>query len=371
VTLLVGTRKGAFFLRADSRRQRWQISPPLFLGHIIHHMLCDPRDPSVMLIAAKTGHLGPTVFRSLDGGKTWKEASKPPAFPKVGEAEQGRAVEVVFWLTPGHSTEPGRWYAGTSPPGLFRTDDNGDTWHPVEGFNDHPMYSEWIKNGGGTPGGQIVHSIRIDPRNADHMYIAISSGGVFESKDNGKNWCPLNRGCAADFLPDEDPEYGHDPHCFIIPDANPDRLYQQNHCGIYRLDRPSERWIRIGRNMPQSVGDIGFPIVAHPRDADRVWVFPMDGTTVWPRTSPDGKPAAFMTRDGGETWQQQSRGLPKCDAYFTVKRQSMCSDQNEPLGLYFGTTSGEVWGTINEGKSWSCLVRYLPEIYSLSVIEQK
>jgi hypothetical protein len=161
-----------------------------------------------------------------------------------------------------------------------------------------------------------------------------------------------------------DPAF-HDPHCLRICPSNPDRIYQQNHCGIYRLDRPSDSWQRIGRNMPAAVGDIGFPLVVHPRDADRAWVFPMDGGTVWPRTSPDGRPAAFTTRDGGETWQRQDNGLPAEQAWWTVKRQAMTGDAQDPLGLYFGTTSGELWASADEGESWACIARHLPEIYAV------
>ena len=146
----------------------------------------------------------------------------------------------------------------------------------------------------------------------------------------------------------------------------PDRLYQQNHCGIYRIDRPQETWTRIGDNMPREIGDIGFPIELHPRDPDTVWVFPMDGTEVWPRTSVDGRPVVYITRDAGETWSPQSSGLPD-RAWFTVKRQAMTTDPGDPVGLYFGTTSGEVWSSRDEGASWGCVARHLPEIYSVEV----
>jgi hypothetical protein len=331
-------------------------------------MVSDPRGSGVVVMGAKTGHLGPTVLRSTDAGATWKESAKPPAFDKLPAEQKGRAVENVFWISSGHAAEPGVWYAGTSPPGLFKSHDNGETWEPVNGFNDHPMYAEWM-GPGGTPGGQMVHSVRIDPRNANHIYLAVSSGGVFESTDGGRDWKPLNKGCVAEFLPDPTAEYGHDPHCLIIHDLEPDRLYQQNHCGIYSMDRPTERWVRIGDNMPREVGDIGFPIVAHPGNPECIWVFPMDGTDVWPRTSPGGKPATFISRNGGKTWKRQSKGLPRKNAYFTVKRQAMMADKRDPVGIYFGTTGGEVWGSTDEGESWTCLVGYLPEIYSLTLLE--
>lgn len=364
-TLWIATRKGAFHLTSDATRQRWTLNGPQFLGHIIHHIVQDPRAPQSMLMGAKTGHLGPTVFRSTDGGRNWQEAKQPPAFRKTEAGEDARAVERVLWLTPGHASEAGVWYAGTSPAGLFRSEDSGETWQPVSGFNDHPMRKQWVAFG--TPDGEFLHSIMIDPRDARHMYIGISIGGVFESLDAGKNWAPLNQGVAADFLPDKNAEFGHDPHCVAMHPLQPDRLYQQNHCGMYRLDRPANQWQRIGNNMPKEIGDIGFPIVLHPRDADTAWVFPMDGTTVWPRTSVDGKPAVYRTQDGGTHWQRLDKGLPSSQGWFTVLRQSMCADAEPQVGVYFGTTGGAVWASSNNGESWQCIAQHLPEIYAVTV----
>jgi len=161
----------------------------------------------------------------------------------------------------------------------------------------------------------------------------------------------------------------HDPHCVRMCPSNPDRLYQQNHCGIYRLDRPAQEWQRIGGSMPKKVGDIGFPMVLHPRDDKTAWVLPMDGTTVWPRTSPEGKPAIYVTRNSGKSWKRQHEGLPAAQAWWTVKRQAMTADTQKNVGLYFGTTSGELWLSRNEGESWRCLARHLPEIYAVEVAE--
>jgi hypothetical protein len=370
VTLLIATRKGAWFLKGDRERRSWAVEGPVFLGHIVHHLVRDPRDQGTLLLAARTGHLGPTVFRSTDDGQTWQEASQPPAFATAPEGQQGRVVDHVFWLAPGHPREPGVWYAGTSPQGLFRSADGGDTWQSVAGFNDHPLRPQWT--GGaqdGTPDGPKLHSILIDPRDPHHMYLGLSSGGVFESVDQGHDWTPLNAGCRADFLPDPYPEYGHDPHRVLLHPGEPDILYQQNHCGIYRMDRQEGTWVRIGETMPQEVGDIGFPLALHPRDPDTAWVFPMDGTAVWPRVSPAGQPAAYVTRDAGRTWQRLDRGLPSRQAWFTVKRQALTADAHEPLGLYFGTTTGEVWASPNEGADWACIARHLPEIYAVEAAE--
>ena len=211
--LLVATRKGLFILRDAGGRRSWKLAGPHFLGHIIYHAVLDPRDGRTLLVAARTGHLGPTVFRSLDHGRTWKEAARPPAFPKAETPEAKREVDHVFWLTPGHASEPDVWYAGTSPKGLFRSADGGVTWEGVAGFNENPMREKWAAGPqDGTPDGPKMHSILVDPGDRRHLYIGMSSGGVFESRDQGKSWQPLNQGCRADFLPDPYPEYGHDPH---------------------------------------------------------------------------------------------------------------------------------------------------------------
>ncbi len=368
--LMVATRKGAWFYYGDSARQTWRTDGPHFLGHIINHLLLDPRDGRTLLAAAKTGHLGPTIFRSTDFGRTWQEAAKPPAFATVADGSSGRAVDHTFWLTAGHADEPDVWYAGTSPQGLFRSEDGGVNWAPYSCINDDPQYRRWMGSvQDGTPDGPKLHSIIVDPRDAAHLYLAMSGGGVHESADGGRTFAPLIDGLEVveGFEPSD--AMFHDPHCVRLCPSNPDRLYQQNHCGIYRLDRPADQWRRIGRSMPAAVGDIGFPMVVHPRDADVAWVFPMDGTTVWPRTSPDGKPAVYGTRDGGETWQRLDAGLPGSQAWWTVKRQAMTADSRDPVGLYFGTTNGELWMSRDEGRQWECIATHLPEIYAVESAE--
>jgi hypothetical protein len=169
----------------------------------------------------------------------------------------------------------------------------------------------------------------------------------------------------ADFLPDPNAEFGHDPHCVRFAKSNPDRIWQQNHCGIFRLDRPGDEWVDVSAAMPKSVGAVGFPIVTHPRDPDTAWVFPMDGTDVWPRVSPGGRPAAYRTLDAGKTWRRQDQGLPEAQAWWTVKRQAMTRDDRDPVGLYVGTTSGELWASRDEGRTWRCIARHLPHIYAV------
>jgi hypothetical protein len=356
VTILwIGTRKGAFKLTSTDQKI-WRTEGPHFLGHIVYHVVRN--NIGTLLMSTRAGHLGPALYRSTDEGSTWVEVANPPKFTE-GEA-RARSVDHVFWLTPVPAESPTFWYAGTSPKGLFYSRDDGLSWHAVAGFNDHPKQIEWI--GGDqdqTPDGGKMHSICVDPRDTNKLLLGLSGGGVFVSDDHGADWRPMNDGCLN--------EYGHDPHCVVQHPANPDRFWMQSHYGIYRLDRSTgETWNHVGANMPKDVGDIGFPMVVHPHNHDSAFVFPMDGTSVWPRTSPGGKPAVYRTRDAGATWQRLDRGFPTEQAWWTVKRQAMCSDALATAGIYLGTTSGEVWHSADEGDNFVCIARHLPHIYSVT-----
>jgi photosystem II stability/assembly factor-like uncharacterized protein len=373
--LLVGTTKGAFILDAGPGRRAWKIRGPFHFGSVVHDVRLDPRDGRTLLSSATGGHLGPTIYASQNRGKTWSEAKRPPRFPKGKAPAKGKrttarglAVTSCFWLEPGHADEPGAWWCGTTPAGLFRSADGGTTWKGVKSVNETELWGVWNSKGDNEPpGGSMMHSIQIDPRDKRHMYASVSGGGTAETRDQGKTWKPLNRGLEIDFMPGEPGDWGHDPHCMVIHPADPDRLYQQNHCGIYALDRRTgDRWTRVGRKMPKKIGDIGFPMVPHPTDPDTAWVFPMDGTRVWPRTSPGGKPAVYRTRDGGKRWERLDRGLPKEHAWFTVKRPCMCADGDaKNTGLYFGTTSGDLWASRDRGDSWNRIAAGLPHVYSV------
>lgn len=254
VVVLVATRKSAWLFHGDPARKTWKADGPHFLGHVISHLVLDPRDGRTLLAAAKTGHLGPTVFRSTDMSKTWKEAAQPPAFAKAPDSETGRSVDHTFWLTPAHANEPGVWYAGTSPQGLFRSTDGGISWAPFSSINDDQQFRGWMGTAqDGTPDGPKLHSILIDPRDPQHLYIGMSGGGVHETVDGGRTWKVMIKGMdvVEGFGFDGSQPTFHDPHWLRMCPSNPDRIYQQNHCGIYRLDRPSDTWVRIGRSMPK------------------------------------------------------------------------------------------------------------------------
>ncbi len=372
LVLLVATRKGAWLFHGDAKRKAWVTDGPHFLGHTLSHLRLDPRDGRTLLAAAKTGHLGPTIFRSTNLGKTWKEAKQPPAFAAPTNGLPARSVDHTFWLTPGHASERDTWYAGTSPQGLFRSEDGGNTWAPLSSVNDDPQFREWMGTvQDGTPDGPKLHSVIVDPLDAAHLMFGMSGGGVHESFDGGRSWQALVRGMEVVGGFDPTTNTFHDPHCVRQCPTMPTRLYQQNHCGIYRMDRTGnpaqDSWQRIGRKMPKRVGDIGFPMVVHPHDANVAWVFPMDGSDVWPRTSPAGQPAAYMTRNAGRTWQRLDQGLPEAQAWWTVKRQAMTADTQPVPALYLGTTGGELWIGRDEGARWSNIARHLPEIYAVEV----
>ena len=370
ISLLVGTKKGAFIVSSKDFRETWKVSDPILLGNMINHIVPDPRNKKLILMAATTGHLGPTIFRSVDSGKNWMDAKQPPAFPKIDRKKVkkgGKVVKSVFWLTPGHSSEPLVWYAGTIPQGLFITRDGGITWNSFDKFNNYPEAQKWMDNEG-TPAGPILHSINVDPRDKNHICLALSLGGFIETYDGGESWKPQNKGVSADFLPNPFPEYGHCVHNMQLSPVNPDIIYQQGHCGIYRLDQNEEQWNRIGGNIPKEIGDFGFPLLLHPQDPNTLWVFPMDGSDVWPRVCVGGKPALYKSSNGGKSWTRQDRGFPTKNAWISVLRQSLAHDLQDPLGLYMGTTHGEIWSSNNEGENWQNIVRHLPPITSVEVL---
>ena len=340
--VLVATRKGAWLFHGDAARKTWRADGPHFLGHIINHLVLDPRDGRTLLAAAKTGHLGPTIFRSTDLGRSWKEAARPPAFAKAPEGEKGRTVDHTFWLTPGHASEPDVWYAGTSPQGLFRSEDGGVTWEPFSAINDDPQYRDWM--GGeqdGTPDGPKMHSIIVDPRDPTHIYFGMSGGGVHESLDGGPHLgAPRARARSRGGLRRANITF-HDPHCVRLCPSNPDRLYQQNHCGIYRSTGRRTSGCASARRCRRASATSAFRwscirATPTPPGCSR-WTARRCGRAPARTASPPSMSRATAARAGSAS----TTACRKSQAWWTVKRQAMTADAQDPVGLYFGTTSGE------------------------------
>ena len=360
--LLVATEKGAFLYYSDADRRHWDVNGPHFLGSKIHHIVLDPRDNKTLLISVESIKTGCTIYNSSDFGKNWSEASKIPSFSKNNKTK----IDQIVCLAPGHQNEPNVWYAGTYPEGLFKSEDNGNSWNPVNGFNDNLNYDK-IKSKINNDYSITcsLHSILVNPNNKSHIYVAISNKGIFESIDSGQNWTSINNGININNTKTTQLKHGNNPHSIISHPFNPDRIYQQNHCGIYRVDRPDNKWKRIGDNMPAEIGDIGFPIAIHPADPNTIWIFPIDKSELSSKVSPGGQPAIYCSQDGGETWFRQDIGLPMRNAWLTVLKKGLTTDNVNQAGVYFGTTSGSLWMSDNAGNSWRQIAIHLPKILAV------
>ncbi len=380
--LWIGTRKGLFSMDVDAAREEFAEPEPHWIGSTVFHAVPDHRDHDSVMVGLRTPTGRPTVAFTHDAGQSWSECEDRPAFasespfepedapPVEEEGAPGpaapsspwiRSVNQVFWLTAGHGSEYGTWYAGTSPQGLFRSADRGRTWAPVAGLHQHPGFDAWTSPADdATPDGPKLHSVLIDPRDSDHLLVALSSGGVLESFDAGATWARLDGGLEG--------VTARDPHAVAMGVTNPDRLWMQSHFGVYRMDLEERIWHRVGDpGTEEEQLDAGFPIAVHPADPDVAWTVPMDGTYAWTRMPKDGRPQVLKTIDGGVTWQAHSAGFPKERCWWTVKRQCLAVDGYDPLGVYIGTSTGEVWFSRDEGESWRCVARGLPHIYSVEV----
>jgi BNR/Asp-box repeat protein len=265
IRVLVGTRKGAFVFTSDARRRSWKHDGPHFAGQSVYHFLCDARDGRPALFAAVSSNwFGSDIHRSYDQGRKWQPTRGGLRFAE----DSGLSTKCVWHIRPGRQEEPGVVYAGVDPAGLFKSADGGASWSEMPGLNRHPARSRWMPGAGGL----IVHTILLDPENAQRMYVAISAAGVFRSDDGGITWQPRNRNTRADFLPEKLPELGQCVHKLVMAPGMPDKLYQQNHCGVYRTENGGDDWKDIARGLPSR---FGFPIVVHPHEANTIWVIPM------------------------------------------------------------------------------------------------
>ena len=354
VLVLAGTRKGLFLLKSDEARREWALEGPLLTGWEVFHAIVDPRD-GVMYACTNNAAFGATVHRSNDLGQTWQRA-EGLGLPE----ESGLNLEKTWHIEPGHREEPDTLWLGAAPGALFRTDDGGTSWEPVPGILEHPTREQWQPGAGG----MCCHSIQLNPADHRRLYVAISAAGVFRTDDGGETWAPKNAGTAADFLPDTYPPVGQCVHKLLLHPGQDGRLWQQNHCGVYRSDDGGESWARLdGNGLPS---DFGFGLALHPRRPDTAYVVPEVGAEN--RVTCDGRLGVYRTRDGGESWELSSRGLPEC-AWAGVLREAMASDALEPAGIYFGTQSGSVFVSPTEGAGWIEATSHLPPVLSVEVGE--
>jgi hypothetical protein len=352
VHLLIGTKKGAFILDGDAERKSWDLRGPFCEAWPLNHVIADP---STSTIYATGGNewFGPAVWKSEDLGETWTHSSEGLAY------EEGETpIEAGWSLSPGD----GDLYVGVEPAGLFRSTDGGATFTNVKGLQEHPSRPHWMAGGGGLN----LHTIVRHPSDARQLWVGMSAVGVFHTGDGGETWAPRNKGTRNDYMPEGQkyPEFGQCVHSFVMAPGMPDRLYQQNHCGMYRSDDGGRSWESIEAGLPST---FGFPSAAHPRDADTFFLLPLNGDVLG-RFVPEGKAAVWRTRDGGRTWRDLREGLPQEKAYFGVLRQAMTTDTLDPVGVYFGTSSGSVFVSGDEGESWMEAAKHLPTITSVETL---
>jgi len=363
VMLLVGTTKGAFVLRADAGRREVTIEGPHFPGEEVYSLALDRRDGRDRLLAGRLSmHFGPGIGWSDDGGVTWTD---PPEAAIAFPADTGASLARVWQIQPGGDDQPGVVYAGVEPAALFRSADGGETFTLVRGLWDHPHRAQWEPGGGGL----CLHTILLDGADPAAMWVAISSGGLYRTADGGETWEARNQGIRTPFLPEgEDlPEFGQCVHKVDRHPARPERLFLQHHWGTYRSDDRGDTWVSIGESMPADappVGSVprpfGFPVVVHPHDPDTVYVIPLGSDMQ--RWTVDGACRVYRSRDAGGTWEALTEGLPQEHAYLTVLRDAFVADPLEPAGLWFGTRTGEVFASADEGDSWRCVARHLPPV---------
>jgi serine/threonine protein kinase len=348
--LLVGTTKGAFILRSNAQRTRWELGGPYFHGQAVYALAYDSRAGQRRIWASTASYWGTMLRSSDDFGKTWTNPQEAPVrFPP----DTGVSLKNVWQITLGPKDEPGVLYCGVEPAALFETRDAGETWTMVRGLFDHPHRPRWMPGNGGL----ALHTIVLDPVNRQRIYIAISSGGVYRTDDGGASWTPRNRGIRAVFMPDKYPEFGQCVHKIAMHPARPGRLFLQNHWGLYRSDDSAETWTDIANGVPS---DFGFPIVVHPHNPDCVYAIPVDSDEF--RCSCEGRLRVYRTRNAGGSWEPLSRGLPQKQAYETVLRDAMTVDSYDPAGIYFGTRSGQLFGSHDGGKTWHKIHDGLPSV---------
>jgi photosystem II stability/assembly factor-like uncharacterized protein len=385
VRVLVGTRKGAFILTSDARRERWDISGPHFAGWEIYHLKGSPVDPNRLYASQSTGWFGQIIQRSDDGGKTWHQPGTKPGQPTttpegfpIGESnnfaydtaaapltthqwfdgtQRPWEFKRVWYLEPSPA-DPDMVYAGVEDAALFRTTDGGQSWHELPGLRGHGSGPQWMPGAGGMG----LHKILLDGKHPGRMFIAISAAGVFRSDDAGVSWRPANRGLQSQFMPDPEAEVGHCVHGIALHPARPDVLYMQKHWDVMRSDDGGELWREVSGNLPS---DFGFPIAVHAHEPETIYVVPIKSDSE--HYPPEGKLRVYRSRTGGNEWEALTNGLPQRDCYVNVLRSALAVDALDACGIYFGTTGGQVYASADSGDHWAPIVRDLPAVMSVEV----
>jgi hypothetical protein len=388
VRVLVGTRKGAFVLTSDGKRQRWDVSGPHFAGWEVFHVKGSPADPHRLYASQTSAWFGQIIQRSDDGGRTWHQpgtprgepAAAPDGTPK-GESnkfaydttpETGKPLTTHQWydgsqrpwefkrvwhLEPSLS-DPDTVYAGAEDAALFRSTDGGQTWHELAGLRGHGTGPLWQPGAGG----MCLHTILLDPSDRDRMYVAISAAGAFRSDDGGQRWKPINRGLRSQYIPEPTAEVGHCVHRIAMHPSRPRVLFMQKHWDVMRSDDAGESWREISGNLPS---DFGFVIDVHAHEPETIYVVPIKSDSE--HFPPEGRLRVYRSRSGGNDWEPLTEGLPQQDCYVNVLRDAMSIDSLDPCGVYFGTTGGQVYASANAGQTWAPIVRDLPAVLSVEV----
>jgi photosystem II stability/assembly factor-like uncharacterized protein len=364
VRVLVGTRKGAFILTSDGKRERWTVSGPHFGGWEIYHLKGSPADPDRIYCSQGTSWFGQLIERSDDGGETWEAVGNQftydgPTGTHLWYDGTPHSWEFArVWHLEPSASDPDLVYAGVEDAALFRTTDGGQSWQELPGLRTHPSASVWQPGAGG----MCLHTIIVDPRNSERIFVAISSAGAFRSDDAGQTWRPTNQGLRSEQIPNPTAEVGHCVHRIAMHPSRPNVLFMQKHWDVMRSDDGGASWHEVSGDLPS---DFGFPIDVHAHEPETIYVVPIKSDSE--HYPPEGKLRVYRSRSGGNEWEPLTRGLPQRDCYVNVLRDAMAVDQLDPCGVYFGTTGGQVYGSPDGGDTWAPLVRDLPAVLSVEV----
>ncbi len=357
--LVIGTRKGLVLARSGRDRREWSVGPMRFSNKEVYCVGMDARRyPPKLFAGVGTGHWGSFLVHSDDLGRTWVEPEHTPiAFPE----STGPALVRVWQVQPAGAAEPDVVYAGVEPHALFRSDDGGLSFSIVEGLWNHPHRPEWTPGGGGA----CLHTVLPHPTDPRRVMVAMSTAGIYRTADGGSTWEPANRGIQAVWMPEDQrfPEYGQCVHRVAMHPGRPERLYAQNHFGVYRSDDGGDSWDTIESGLPST---FGFPIVVHPHRPDTIFTFPLQADEE--RVPPGARCRVYRSDDAGTTWTPLSAGLPQDPYYAAVLRDAMCSDGGDPAGIYFGTRVGEVYGSDDAGDSWTAIATHLPDVLTIRAV---